>query len=1018
MTGVQTCALPILNKWVFLTFAYQNNNNQGIFSSFVAYESKEETLFNSQSVALYSGSGRVKVGDKLQGAIHELTLWNKYRSLAESTSMMYIAKKANTTNLIGYWRMDEGSGNMIKDLARSRNMKIASSNSWYIESENYAAQFTGEDYVAINIRTSAIKADEDYALEMWFKASPKNEKSTLFSINETDLSLSFNNNGQIELTSKGALYTTNSTNYTDNNWHHMAINVTRNGTAILYVDGVNIKQLSADLFGQVSSDRLVLGARRYKNDKTGDFVYADRLVGAIDDVRLWKARMSDAVISENRYNRMSGDEAGLIAYYPFEKKALDEGNQVITVSTFEDRCSAKVGEADRTSTTSITTSSPSLKESITLTNVNFTFVASENKIVINVNESDDIIEDCTLYFTIKDVRDLNNNLSLPVSWSAYISRNKLKWNEESISTRAESLAGATFSVAISNTSGDTESWTISNLPSWLSVDEEAGTLRPLSEKTLKFNVNSYAPIGKYEETIYLTGNKNISEPLLISLVVTGVKPEWEVNHSLYESSMNMIGQLKVVDIVSQDEEDLVGAFVDDVCVGLASPKYYDRYDSYYTLIDIYGNSNSAEKDVVFKVWDASTGDIYPVVTTSQRVTYSDNQVLGSFADPMIINAKDMIEQRVALNKGWNWTSIFVNNPDDMSVNYIFSNIVSTAEIVKGKSLFAVPSSGKWTGSLETVSTGNMYKVKATAACDIKAIGKSVVPSKTPVTIKKGWNWIGFNPSSSMSLNDALASLEPTTGDIIKGHTGFAAYDGYEWVGSLGVMAPGKGYLYSSNSTSDKTLIYPDNSRKGSKSRFISSKIFTDLNPEAFDVVSENKYPGNMTIIARVIDGNDIIKDVEVGVFSKDECRGAIKSNPDGLLFLSVAGDQKGDNLSFRIMHNDVIKEIEQNISYSEDAMLGSIDSPYVITLSPTELDQNNAGISVYPTRTDDFVTVRINGVNINSIDIVDISGVKLFTAINPVSDVVLDMRGYESGIYFVRISKAEGDNMIVKVVKE
>ena len=75
-----------------------------------------------------------------------------------------------------------------------------------------------------------------------------------------------------------------------------------------------------------------------------------------------------------------------------------------------------------------------------------------------------------------------------------------------------------------------------------------------------------------------------------------------------------------------------------------------RYDSYFLTLDIYGRAEEKDKDgnviaeadadkaVEFKVYDASTGTIYPVVNTSAAVTFEDNKLLGLYGNPVVLTA--------------------------------------------------------------------------------------------------------------------------------------------------------------------------------------------------------------------------------------------------------------------------------------------------------------------------------------------------------------------------------------------
>lgn len=84
--------------------------------------------------------------------------------------------------------------------------------------------------------------------------------------------------------------------------------------------------------------------------------------------------------------RLNGTEQGLVAYYPFEKKTLDAYNQVVTEGTDDDmlRTDHKAVYADALT---FTDEAPALREKKTETNVDYSFTASDNKIVITLNET-------------------------------------------------------------------------------------------------------------------------------------------------------------------------------------------------------------------------------------------------------------------------------------------------------------------------------------------------------------------------------------------------------------------------------------------------------------------------------------------------------------------------------------------------------------------------------------------------------------------------------------------------------
>ena len=495
-----------------------------------------------------------------------------------------------------------------------------------------------------------------------------------------------------------------------------------------------------------------------------------------------------------------------MAYYPFEKKTLDAYNQVVTEGTDDDmlRTDHKAVYADALT---FTDEAPALREKKTETNVDYSFTASDNNIVITLNETPASIAACTLHFTVRDLRDVNGNLSLPVCWSAYINNNELAWSENSMKMTKKTGESHTFEASFANKSGKQQMWTIRGMPSWLKADTKYGTVDPLATETISFEVTEATPVGKYEETVYLTGNDGIATPLTLSLTVEGDKPEWTVDKGKYESTMSIIGTLSILGKPSYDADDIVGVFVDDECRGIAHPAYNARYDNSFLLLDVYGNDSDAGKTLTFKAYDASTGIIYPVTTTSQDVTFSANVLIGKYAAPLLIEAADKMEQTTLLSTGWNWTSFYAK-ADDMSVSSVFASVADGVETVKSKDEFANCDNGTWHGKAFDVDNRSMYKARMSSAKVLKLIGSHGSKEDRTITVMPGWNWIAYNNTQTASVADALAGMDPQDGDMIKGQYGFALFDGYEWTGSLKALTPGQGYMLQSASANVRTFNYP------------------------------------------------------------------------------------------------------------------------------------------------------------------------------------------------------------------
>lgn len=911
------------DKWAYLTMNYAVTDKGNTLKAAVAEDATTTDLFTDETVAAYEGNGPLAIGQHMTGAIHELTLWDEAHDMTAALMEKNKTKNPATRHLIGYWKMDEGEGTVITDYARNRHLRMPGEN-WYLNNENKAITLDGTSHLDIPTADVSPLAADNCAIELWMRADKQKGETQLLQAGEVELWM--NTDGVLQLTSGDNTFSASTSSLQDKAWHHVALNILRNGNAAVYVDGERTMATSVTGIGTTASDRMIVGARRTLTED-GAYKYDRQLVAGIDEIRLWNATLSADILKSRRKMRLNGTEQGLVAYYPFEKNTLDAYNQVVTVGTDDDmlRTDHKAVYADALT---FTDEAPALREKKTETNVDYSFTASDNKIVITLNETPATIAACTLNFTVRDLRDVNGNLSLPVCWSAYINNNELAWSENSIKMTKKAGESHTFEASFTNKSGKQQMWTISGMPSWLKADTEYGTVDPLATETISFEVTEATPVGKYDETVYLTGSDGIATPLTLSLTMEGDKPDWTVDKGKYESTMSIIGTLSILGKPSYDADDIVGVFVDGECRGIAHPAYNERYDNSFLLLDVYGNDDDAGKVLTFKAYDASTGIMYPVTTTSQDVTFSANVLIGKYAAPLLIETADKIEQTTLLSTGWNWTSFYVN-ADDMNVSSVFASVADGVETVKTKDEFANCDKGTWYGKTFDVDNRSMYKARMSSTKVLKLIGRFGSKEDRTITVVPGWNWIAYNNTQTASVADALAGMDPQDGDMIKGQYGFALFDGYEWTGSLKALTPGQGYMLQSASANVRTFNYPS-----SLPAYVQKKAAAQCKQYSFSPIDHHKYPSNMTITARVTFDGAVQQDAEVGVFAGDECRTAEFTDADGYAYFTVPGDGKC-TLRFMLAKDGQTWLSDVTLDFAEDAICGSYKLPFEVTFGKT-----------------------------------------------------------------------------------
>ena len=237
---------------------------------------------------------------------------------------------------------------------------------------------------------------------------------------------------------------------------------------------------------------------------------------------------------------------------------------------------------------------------------------------------------------------------------------------------------------------------------------------------------------------------------------------------------------------------------------------------------------------------------------------------------------------VDIQEGWNWISH--NQYEGLKADALMADGINCIRNITGE-VSRNPLSG-FVGHLDDIMPSEAVKVLAGSATSIALSGVMANPATTTITLQKGWNWLGYPLSNSVTVSDALSRLQAEEGDCITSlGAGFAQYSDGKWTGDLSVMTPGTGYMYKS--VSGNVFQY-DETKKVS-----ASAINTEWQESSIPwSVDARKYPDMMCITAQVVKAG-MTCDAEnylLGAFVNGECRG-IGNVIDGNIFLSVYGDR-------------------------------------------------------------------------------------------------------------------------------
>ena len=149
-----------------------------------------------------------------------------------------------------------------------------------------------------------------------------------------------------------------------------------------------------------------------------------------------------------------------------------------------------------------------------------------------------------------------------------------------------------------------------------------------------------------------------------------------------------------------------------------------------------------------------------------------------------------IEQTVAFAQGWNWWAPIVETT------------LEALQTALGDTLVQIKSQD---GTPTELVLGQMYRIQTNATPAFTLNGSPA--SNVTITITTGCNWFGYTGTGPLSLADL--NISPAVGDkIVSQNGGFALYNGASWVGTLSTLLPGRGYVYVSTDTGNKTLTLP------------------------------------------------------------------------------------------------------------------------------------------------------------------------------------------------------------------
>ena len=292
-------------------------------------------------------------------------------------------------------------------------------------------------------------------------------------------------------------------------------------------------------------------------------------------------------------------------------------------------------------------------------------------------------------------------------------------------------------------------------------------------------------------------------------------------------------------------------------------------------------------------------------------------------------------------------------------------------------------------------------------------GRAINPTEVPIDIGVGWNYIGYLGQRIMNTNEAMSSLNPEPGDVIKNKTSFSMFasESLGWLGTLNNMDSGEGYLLYTENTG--TLIYPESSMYGAN----NFRLNKNISPSDYWNIKHNAYENSMNIVAAIDLSNNISLDEEnvLGAFNDLYCVGNISGilvENDLLLYFITLYGNDGDEINFDYLdvENNKIYKTKNSIEFSTNSILGSIENPYFIEIEDDQNLELVFDINVTPNPFKDKFTLEYD-LEIQSnveVSLYDLVGKHIYTLpiyhnLPGANRIELDSQELSKGIYFIEL---------------
>ena len=394
----------------------------------------------------------------------EFRLWNRALSAAELAEYGQKSLTGYEHGLLCYYGLNEGEGLYSYDCAGSGiDLGLIGVN--WKRPQGLAMRLDGTGGIRLQPDRFARTDAQDYTLMFWFNTSDR--QATLLANGEAQTEADARNHinvgvkeGRLFVRSGDREFNTDAS-CNDGQWHHFAMTVSRSrNVGNIYMDKKLVESFSVDSLGGIMGNKLALGAT-YADDNT----CKEMMNGYIDEVAMFSSVLPVNMLQDYVNKAPTGTEAALLAYLDFGRSELQDDNTQrleptgISLKRYKDARGNVVARRDTLVEQSVINAHASrdvyapMTSTNKLDNVNFSYVANGNQLMLNLDVPDYQIEKNNIYVTVKEVPDLNGNyMASPLTMDFYVYRNPLRWNIKHTNLQTDYGKELTFEATIRNLS--------------------------------------------------------------------------------------------------------------------------------------------------------------------------------------------------------------------------------------------------------------------------------------------------------------------------------------------------------------------------------------------------------------------------------------------------------------------------------------------------------------------------------------------------------------------------------------